>query len=226
VLGVGGAFADHSFDVQPVAAPSATTVPIGTAGHAGPQSLAQFVGLTSLGAKPAPPINLESSEGRPFSLSELVGHPVILTFLAARCGGICPIVISELRLAEGDLARSGLHPQIVIVNVDPRAARPGGAGNLVASAMLGGLGRATLLDGSLAQLDAVWRSFKVTIELAPANGALAYTQVIDLIDGHGRLRDSLTPFADESFSGRDSLPAAQLDRFASGIATYLRRIAR
>lgn len=228
VLGLGGAFADHSFDVQPAPAPTPVTTAVSsaTASDPGRQSLAQYVGLSNLGAEPAPPIELQTPDGGAFSLHQLAGRPVILTFLGAGCGGICPIVISELHGAETALAARGMQPAIVVVNADPRAARSGGAGRLVGPAMLRGLRHATFLDGSLPQLEKVWRAYGVTIELAPANGALAFTQVIDLIDAHGRLRSSLSPFADESFSGSDSLPAAQAERFASGIATYLSRITR
>jgi hypothetical protein len=66
----------------------------------------------------------------------------------------------------------------------------------------------------------------VTIEDDPTTGALAYTNVLFLLDSTGRLQDSLTSFADESFSGTATLPTPEIDRFASGIVTYLEQAAR
>ncbi|MGH9919422.1 MAG: hypothetical protein ACRD6W_11230, partial [Nitrososphaerales archaeon] len=80
VLGIGGAFADNSFNVP--AAPRASNV-----GHAAHEStsLAQFLGLDVLHLVAAPSFMLASPAGTPFALSQLAGRPVILTFLPAPC---------------------------------------------------------------------------------------------------------------------------------------------
>jgi cytochrome oxidase Cu insertion factor (SCO1/SenC/PrrC family) len=221
VLGIGGAYADHSFDVPP--APSATTVHT-TATRS--RSLAQFVGLTSLGTKRAPDIVLTAGSGSTFTLASLVGHPVIVTFLPAGCGGICPVVTTELRDAQHALAAEGIESAVVIVNADPRAVVRRPAPPEYATSMLSGLQMATFVDGSLAQLQQVWRSYGVTIELDPQSGALASTDVIYLIDPQGRLRDALTPFANQPRLGAAALPIAEIRRFAEGISTYVSRITR
>jgi cytochrome oxidase Cu insertion factor (SCO1/SenC/PrrC family) len=234
VLGVGGAFADRSFRVQPAATP--TTLPDRAAGSGppavvnraprpSPQTTAQFVGLKRLDGEPAPPIPLRSQNGRPFSWADVRGRPVALTFLGDSCTGICPVVASELRLASAEARADGRPVAIVVVNADPGAARPSGSG-ATATRLVEALPGATVLDGSLGRLQKTWRSYGVTIELQPATGALAYTAVIDLVDGRGRLRESLTPFADESFSGADSLPAVEVRRFAGGIAAALAQVQR
>lgn len=220
VLGIGGAFADHSFDVQPTASPS---TPVHHTG-AVRVSMSQFVGLKDLGDGAAPPISLTESSGADFSLASLRGRPVVLTFLGAPCAQICPVVAGELADASRLLGAAHLDPAIVIVDANPENLSLGDARAAMASAPLLGLHDAVFLTGTLAEMQAVWKAYGVTIEVAPAAHALVYTDVIYLIDSSGHLRDALTPFANESSSGLMSLPASSATRFASGIATYVERL--
>jgi len=222
VLGIGGAFADHSFNVQPTAPPTPVTHNA-TAQH---ETLAQFVGLKPLDDKTAPPIDLTDGFGRLFTLSQVVGRPVILTFLGPTCKESCPVVTLEIAEAETTLAKDHLRPAVVIVNADPQHLSVASAHAALEHRPLAELSGATFVTGSLTEIEPIWKTYGVTIEDDPTTGALAYTNVLFLLDSTGRLQDSLTSFADESFSGTATLPTPEIDRFASGIVTYLEQAAR
>jgi cytochrome oxidase Cu insertion factor (SCO1/SenC/PrrC family) len=222
VLGIGGAFADHSFDVEP----SAIGAPPVHYSNAASRSLDAFVGLRSLGSSPAPAVGLADERGVAFSWKRLSGHPVILTFLGAGCADTCPVVSDELRMSAVDLQRRDVRPAVVIVNADPRRLPATGSAGFAAPAIAKALRDAIFLDGPLPALQRVWKAYGVTVELDPADGLLAYTSVVYLIDAGGHLRDSLTPFADESRTGDATLPAAQMARFASAIAGCIEQFTR
>jgi cytochrome oxidase Cu insertion factor (SCO1/SenC/PrrC family) len=221
VLGIGGAYADHSFNVQPAPSPTPVTQ-TATPQH---ETLAQFIGVKTLDDNLAPAIDLTDSAGRSFSLSQLAGRPVILTFLGATCEESCDVVSLELLKAEATLASAHIRPAVVIINADPDDLARSSEADTFDRGQLARAG-AIFLTGSLAQIQPVWRSYAVTIEVDPTTGVLAYTNVGYLIDAGGHLRDSLTPFVNESFSGDGTLPLAEINRFASGIADYLEQVAR
>jgi cytochrome oxidase Cu insertion factor (SCO1/SenC/PrrC family) len=222
VLGIGGAFADHSFNVAPTASPT----PVARHATVEQQTLASFVGLKTLKTTPAPAIDLIDGDAKQFSLKELAGRPVILTFLGATCGEDCSVVAPELADAVAALTKAHLRPAVVIVNADPEHLSVQSARAALARGPIATISGATFLTGPLTTIQRIWKSYGVTIEVDPSTGALAYTNVVYLIDTRGALRVSLTPFANESFSGTASLPAAEIERFASGVVTYVRRIAR
>jgi len=222
VLGIGGAYADHSFNVQPAPSPTPVTQ-TATPQH---ETLAQFIGVKTLDDNLAPAIDLTDSAGRSFSLSQLAGRPVILTFLGATCEESCDVVSLELLKAEATLASAHIRPAVVIVDADPQHLSVASAGAAFKHRPLSDLSGATFVTGSLTEMEQIWKTYGVTIEDDPTTGVLAYTNVVYLIDAGGHLRDSLTPFVNESFSGDGTLPLAEINRFASGIADYLEQVAR
>jgi len=221
VFGIGGAFADHSFNVQPAASPTPVT-------HAGSehQTLAQFVGLKPLTARIAPAISLTDQNDDAFSLAQDLGRPTLLTFLGTPCSELCPVIVQEIHQAEIDLRRAHLSIAVTIVNANPQQLSPRAVSAAYGKGPLTTLQDASFLTGTLAQLEPVWKDYDVTIDLDPTTHALAYTSVIYLITPSGKLHDALTPFADESFTGSASLPQEEINRFGSGIATYVMGMTR
>ena len=82
-----------------------------------------------------------------------------------------------------------------------------------------------MLTGPLASLDAVWRSYGVSISVDQKTGLEAHNDVMDFIDAKGELRFRATPFADESATGSVQ-PVSWLRSPAgvAGIATYAERL--
>lgn len=80
------------------------------------------------------------------------------------------------------------------------------------------------LTGPLATLNSVWSSYGVAVDYQPSTGALAHSEYIYLINANGTLTTRLTPFANETKHGTYELDQASINRFGSGLATYVERL--
>jgi cytochrome oxidase Cu insertion factor (SCO1/SenC/PrrC family) len=221
VLGIGGAFADSSFNVtQPPRTPKARDA------SRAPQTLAAFLNLRVLVRKPAPPVNLVDQLDRPFTLRSLRDKVVVVTFLDPRCRDVCPVESEEIRDASGDLGSAGSNVAFVVIDANPRDLGAQAAATGFARTGLSSLGNVFFLAGSLRDLNRIWAEYGVTVVFDPSTGQLAHTNVIDIIDSSGRRDYALEPFGNESATGRYVLPANEIERFARGIARYVEKASR
>ena len=69
-------------------------------------------------------------------------------------------------------------------------------------------------------MDAVWKSYGISITVVPKTGVEAHNNLAYFIDPQGQEVYRAAPFANESRSGIYSLPATEIDRWASGLAAY------
>lgn len=226
-LALGGLLAEHLFSnlgLNPTAEASGPTTSSTTSTvpqlHA---SMASFLGIVRLRPVPAPPFSLADQSGEPVSPGGFPGRSVVLTFFDARCDDICPVLAAEIRRADADLGPERDRVVFLTVDTDPAALPAAAAPAAVTSTDLLGLGNWHFLTGPLTSLDAVWRSYAVSISVF-RSGATAHNDVMYFIDPEGRLRIRSTPVADESPTGAYSLPVAGIDRSALGIATYARSL--
>jgi protein SCO1 len=70
------------------------------------------------GVRPAPDFRLVDQRGTPFSLGDLRGRPVIVTFIDPLCRNLCPVEARVLDAAVLQLP-AARRPAIVAVSVDP-----------------------------------------------------------------------------------------------------------
>ena len=63
---------------------------------------------TDLGGTPAPDFRLTDQFGKPISLSQFKGKPVILTFLYTHCPDQCPLTAEKLHAVMQNLGDPGL----------------------------------------------------------------------------------------------------------------------
>ena len=138
---------------------------------------------------------------------------MILTFLGASCAQSCPVVVGEVTRALRLLSDARIRPAVVIVNTDPQHLAPVSADASLAKGQLSSLSSATFLTGPLQEIEQTWHAYGVTVEFDRSTQALAYTNVIDIIDSSKKLRFSLVPFDNESYSGTATLPAPQINEF-------------
>jgi cytochrome oxidase Cu insertion factor (SCO1/SenC/PrrC family) len=219
VLGIGGAYADQSFNVPPTSSPKQKVHHAKTV----QRTLATFVSLRTLSGRPAPPIDLVDQAGLPFSLRSVSGRAVVLGFLDPRCRDICPVESAEVRDAEHDLGSRLASVAFVIVDANPHDLGAAAAKQGYLKSGLSSFPDVYFLSGSLVALDRIWKAYGVTVFFDPATGALAHTNVIDIINASGRLVYSLEPFGNELESGAYVLSTNEVQRFASGIARYAER---
>ena len=80
---------------------------------------------------PAPAIALDlrhvplvDQRGAPFTLADLAGRPVIVTFVSTRCHDACPIANAEFSRLSDAFRRQRLHATLLTITLDPRFDTP------------------------------------------------------------------------------------------------------
>ena len=236
VLGLGGLGLEHLFSstgLNPTAAShhrSATTTTTTVAAPATPlpaghqnqidASLASFMDVSSVPLAAAPPLDLIDQAGQPYSLPAPGTKATVLTFFNGTCSDICPVLAAEIARADTDLGAAAAHVEFVTVNTDPSALSVSGLARAEAASDLSALPNWTMLTGPLSTMDAVWKSYGISITVVPKTGVEAHNNLAYFIDPQGQEVYRAAPFANESRSGIYSLPATEIDRWASGLAAY------
>src|SRR6266571_3643239 len=75
---------------------------------------------TDLGGTPAPDFRLTDQFGKPISLSEFKGKPVILTFLYTHCPDQCPLTAEKLHAVMQNLGSDAQRVTMLAVSTDPK----------------------------------------------------------------------------------------------------------
>ncbi|HEY7123510.1 MAG TPA: SCO family protein [Ktedonobacterales bacterium] len=154
---------------------------------------------TDLGSLPAPTFQLVDQTGATIQLSELKGHPVVLTFMYTHCPGPCPLLASKLYKASQTLGKQAQQVEWLAVSLDPHGDTPASATQFVAVHQL--QGRLHFLLGTTTQLEPVWKAYFQTVESLPnaqgTGSTLMHSVGVFLLDQQGRervyLNDSLNP---------------------------------
>ncbi len=236
VLGLGGLLSEHLFSsaglnpaptpvarpttTTTLAAPAATPAPVAGQSDQLGASLPSFMGVSALGTTPAPAIALTDQAGQPISLSGQAPKAVVLTFFNGRCDDICLVLAAEIRQADADLGPAAANVEFLTVNTDPSALAASGLSPAVAQSGLGTLPNWHMLTGPLTKLNAVWKSYGVTVSVVQRTRVVTHNDVVYFISPQGTERYRATPFADESRRGTYSLSPAAIARWGSGLATY------
>ncbi|MGA2804317.1 MAG: SCO family protein [Acidimicrobiales bacterium] len=231
VLGVGGALLEHVLDaagVNPTPTTTVTTIVASRPLAAGsehesvvPGEPATFMGLNRMTPGEARPFSLVNERGQTVSLADERSRVVVLTFFDGRCDDICPVLAEEIGKADSDLGASAGRVIFLTVNTDPAATAVSGLANVLTKTALGHLPNWHMLTGTLSELNAVWRSYGITVSFDAATRTVEHNDVMYFLDGDGRFRFSATPFANERRpSGTHELASDEISKFATGIATY------
>jgi len=111
----------------------------------------------------APPLALRNYLGQPVNIDSYRGKAVLVTFLYTNCPDICPLITSNLRVAQklmGPAVASKV--QIIAVSVDPRGDTPKAVAAFLARHEM--TGRMQYLLGSAHELAGVWKAWDVGSE--------------------------------------------------------------
>ncbi len=142
---------------------------------------------------------LQSANG-PIALSDFRGKIVVLYFGYTSCPSVCPVSLSVIRSALGQLSESERSQvSVVFLTVDPERDRPSVVSHY-ASAFGPQFHGAT---GSLSQIHAVAHQYRVYFHKAESDSAMGYSvdhsSVTYIVDREGRLSRLIkhrTPAAD------------------------------
>ncbi len=159
---------------------------------------------TDLGKTPAPDFTLTDASGAQFSLKEMRGQAVLLTFLYTNCPDVCPAIAGKLAEADARLGNSRAHVSFVAVSVDPAGDTPASVERFTSEHALASLGgRWRYGIGTQDSLSAVWQSYYVGARPRPMGATLPgeeaqpvavdHEAVMYLIDRQGRERSLIRP---------------------------------
>jgi protein SCO1 len=111
----------------------------------------------------APPLALRNYLGKPVDLASYRGKAVLVTFLYTNCPDVCPLITSNLRVAQNLMgSKASSKVQIIAVSVDPRGDTPKAVAAFLARHQM--TGRMQYLIGSPRELGRVWQAWGVGSE--------------------------------------------------------------
>jgi protein SCO1 len=111
----------------------------------------------------APPIALRNYLGQAVNLNSYRGKAVLVTFLYTNCPDVCPLITSNLRVAQNLMgAKVAAKVQIIAVSVDPKGDTKKAVASFLARHEM--TGRMQYLVGSAHELAQVWKAWGVGSE--------------------------------------------------------------
>jgi protein SCO1/2 len=117
--------------------------------------------LTPISA--APPLALHNYKGEMVNINQYRGKAVLVTFLYTHCPDVCPLIASNLRVAQNMMGQAeSSKAQAIAVSVDPRGDNPKTVAAFLAAH--GMTGRMQYLIGSARELAPVWKAWGVGSE--------------------------------------------------------------
>jgi protein SCO1/2 len=111
----------------------------------------------------APPLALKNYLGQPVDIDSYRGKAVLVTFLYTNCPDVCPLITSNLRVAQNLMgAKAVANTQIIAVSVDPKGDTPKAVAAFLARHEM--TGKMQYLVGSSHELAKVWKAWGVGSE--------------------------------------------------------------
>lgn len=111
----------------------------------------------------SPPLALRNYLGHPVDLASYRGKAVLVTFLYTKCPDICPLITSNLRVAQNLMGpKVAAKVQVIAVSVDPKGDTPKAVAGFLAQHEM--TGRMQYLVGSARELAHAWKAWGVGSE--------------------------------------------------------------
>lgn len=114
-------------------------------------------------ATAAPPLTLRNYLGQRVNIASYRGKAVLVTFLYTHCPDVCPLIASNLGVAQSLMgAKTAAKAQVIVVSVDPKGDTPKAVASFLARHEV--TGKMQYLIGSAHELAAVWKAWGVGSE--------------------------------------------------------------
>jgi cytochrome oxidase Cu insertion factor (SCO1/SenC/PrrC family) len=141
---------------------------------------------------PAPNFTLTSQDGRQVSLASLRGKVVLLSFLDPVCTTDCPVIASEMRVADVLLGAKAADAELVSVVANPTYTSLAYTRAFDAQEGLSTVPNWLYLTGTVSQLATVWHDFGVEVEDLPAGAMAAHNDIAFVISAKGVLQQEMS----------------------------------
>lgn len=221
-LGVGGTVLDHFFGAtgQSLPTATATTAPLPATSSTSHLSgaLQTFMGLREIQSAHASSFDLLDQHNKKWSLDLAKGKVVVLTFFDSSCDDICQVEGAEIKQAQQILGSTSSRVDFVIVNTDPAHTSFTPNPRALSVPRLQDSPTVLFLTGSLPQLNAVWIHYGLGVRSGAQPGQLVHNDLMYFISTSGKLTTLVIPFGTIDQFGVAHLGAADIHRFALGIA--------
>jgi protein SCO1/2 len=137
--------------------------------------------------QPTPALSLRNYNGEPVNLDQYRGKAVLVTFLYTHCPDVCPLIASNLRVAQEMMGPTeAAKAQVIAVSVDPRGDTPKTVAAFLAHH--GMTGRMKYLIGSAHELAPVWSAWHVgSAKDLEQPQFVNHTAIVYGIDASGKL---------------------------------------
>jgi len=226
LMGVGGQIIDHYFGsiggktiaaklVLPNLQATSTT---NVSSDANLLSLQTYMGLKFIGSAAAITFTLTNQSNQKWSLASQKGKVVVLTFYNSICNDICPVLGAEIREAHQLLGLESSKVVFAIVNTDPNQHSVSPQSEALREPRLSKIPSVSFLTGSVQQLDSVWTTYGVKINVGARANEVTHNNVLYFIGPNGKLDAYATPFASENKFGHFTLNSSSIHLYAQAIA--------
>jgi cytochrome oxidase Cu insertion factor (SCO1/SenC/PrrC family) len=163
---------------------------------------------------PAPNFTLTSQDGRQVSLASLRGKVVLLSFLDPVCTTDCPVIASELRVADELLGSKAADAELVSVVANPTYTSLAYTRAFDVQEGLNTVPNWLYLTGTVSQLATVWHYFGVEVEDLPAGAMAAHNDIAFVISAKGVLKQELS---DDPGPGTDATQSSFSSMLADSV---------
>lgn len=131
------------------------------AAKAGPVHFEAAEVLTPPASTPA--LSLKNYLGQRVNIDSYKGKAVLVTFIYTHCPDVCPLITSNLRVAQNLMgSKTASKAEVIAVSVDPKGDTRKAVGHFLAQHQM--TGRMQYLVGSLHELAKVWKAWGVGSE--------------------------------------------------------------
>jgi len=128
--------------------------------------------------------------GRAFSLTQLRGTPLVVTFISAHCKDVCPLIDAQIGQAVTDARARDLRVRFVTITLDPE--RDSVADMKKLARTFGADPRYWLVaGGAVPDVHAIMQAFRVTANRGGDGYADVHTTFVYLVDKHGLVRTTM-----------------------------------
>jgi cytochrome oxidase Cu insertion factor (SCO1/SenC/PrrC family) len=163
---------------------------------------------------PAPNFTLTSQDGRQVSLASLRGKVVLLTFLDPVCTTDCPVIASEMRVADVLLGSKAADAELVSVVANPTYTSLAYTRAFDVQEGLNTVPNWLYLTGTVSQLATVWHYFGVEVEDLPAGAMAAHNDIAFVISAKGVVQQEIS---DDPGPGTDATQSSFSSMLADSV---------
>jgi protein SCO1/2 len=138
---------------------------------------------------------LRDQSGQLVSLARQRGHFAVITFLYTHCPDVCPLIASNLAMAQRQLATAGTPLTVLAVSVDPKRDTPAAVKQFIRLHRL--QPSFHYLTGTRPQLARIWKSYGIIVQPGQLD-TVDHAAYEMLVDPKGRARLIWSPKASTS----------------------------